>query len=66
MSDYELLSEQAVSKEYRLTVPWLRKKRRVGDGPPFLKIGRLCRYRRNAIEEYLRSCLVERSRSKVR
>ena len=59
MNDNELLSEQAVSKEYRLSVPWQRKKRRTGDGPAFFKIGRLIRYRREAIEEFLRSCLIE-------
>lgn len=57
MNDNELLSEQAVSKEYRLSVPW---KRRTGDGPAFFKIGRLVRYRRQAIEEFLHSCLMER------
>ena len=59
MHDDELLREQVVWNEYRLTVPWLRKKRREGDGPPFLKIGRLVRYRRQHIEEWLRSCLVD-------
>lgn len=59
MNDNELLSEQAVSKKYRLSIPWQRKKRRTGDGPAFFKIGRLIRYRREAIEEFLRSCLIE-------
>ena len=58
MNDNELLSEQAVSKEYGLSVPWQRKKRRTGDGPAFFKIGRLVRYRREDIEEFLRSCLI--------
>jgi hypothetical protein len=59
MNDSELLSEQAVSKEYRLSVPWQRKKRRMGNGPAFFKIGRLVRYRRQDIEKFLRSCLIE-------
>jgi hypothetical protein len=59
MSDNELLSERAVAQEYRLSVPWQRKKRRMGDGPAFFKIGRLVRYRRQNIEEYLRSHLMD-------
>jgi predicted DNA-binding transcriptional regulator AlpA len=58
VNDNELLSEQAVSKEFRLSVPWQRKKRRTGDGPAFFKIGRLVRYRREDIEEFLRSSRV--------
>jgi hypothetical protein len=60
VNDNELLSERAVYKEYLLTVPWQRKKRRTGDGPAFFKIGRLVRYRRQDIEEFLRSCSIEK------
>ena len=60
MSDDRLLSEHLVWMEYGLSIPWQRKKRRVGDGPAFLKIGRLVRYRREDIEEFLRSCMIER------
>jgi predicted DNA-binding transcriptional regulator AlpA len=52
-----VLDEDGVSKSYGFTKPWLRKRRRLGDGPPFLKLGRrMVRYRREDIEEYLRSC----------
>jgi hypothetical protein len=33
----ELLTEKVVWKESTLTVPWLRKKRREGGGPPFFE-----------------------------
>ena len=59
MSDNRLLSEREVHKEYGFTIPWLRKRRRVGDGPPHLKIGALVRYRREDIDEFLRSHVVK-------
>ena len=39
MSDRELLREREVYKEYGFSIPWLRKGRRTGFGPPYLKIG---------------------------
>lgn len=53
MDSTEILTEKDVYKDYRLTGPWLRKRRRLGDGPTYMKIGRLIRYRRSDIEAYL-------------
>jgi len=54
----QLLNERMVAEEYGLSVSWQRKKRRMGEGLPYLKIGRLVRYRREHIEMFLRSCMV--------
>jgi hypothetical protein len=51
-----ILDEDGVLRNYSFKKAWLRKRRRLGGGPPFLKIGRLVRYRREDIEEFLRSC----------
>jgi hypothetical protein len=49
----QVLSEREVSAEYSLGVPWLRKARRLGRGPVFLRIGRMIRYQREDIEAFL-------------
>ena len=48
-----LLSERQLAQEYGLSVSWLRKTRREGGGPKWLKISRLVRYRREDIEIFL-------------
>jgi hypothetical protein len=53
-----------VFNEYALSISWQRKKRRVGGGPPFLKLGRMVKYRRVDIEDYLGSHLVKTNCSK--
>jgi hypothetical protein len=55
----QLLKEKEVDGEYGLTISWQRKKRRLGGGPPFLKIGKMVRYRRADIEAFLAAHLVE-------
>ena len=56
----ELLNEREVFNEYRLSIPWQRKTRRIGGGPAFLKIGkRMIRYRREDIEDFLSRHRVE-------
>jgi len=55
----QVLSEQEVCAEYGLGIPWQRKKRRLGGGPRYLKIGRMVRYRREDIEAYLATHLVD-------
>ena len=49
----EILDERQVSRRYGLSKPWLRKARRERRGPPFLKIGKMVRYRRQAVEAFL-------------
>ncbi len=49
----KLLNERQLRDEYALSIPWQRKVRREGGGPLFLKIGRLVRYRRTDVDEFL-------------
>lgn len=53
MNPKELLSEREVHSEYGLSIPWLRKRRRIGDGPVFLKLGKMVKYERAALDSYL-------------
>ena len=53
MANPKLLNEKQVDEEYGLTVAWLRRHRLPRTGPPYLKLGGLVRYRREAIEAYL-------------
>ncbi len=55
----KLLSESEVEKEYGLTRAWLRSKRFSREGPPFLKIGKMVRYRREDIESFLSDGLIQ-------
>lgn len=59
MDSGPLLKEKEVDAEYRLLISWLRKMRRLGGGPPFLKIGKMVRYRRADVEAFLAAHLVE-------
>jgi len=54
----EVLKEREVSADYTLSVPWLRKQRRLGKGPTYIKIGRMVRYFRDDVEAYLIDRLV--------
>jgi predicted DNA-binding transcriptional regulator AlpA len=49
----EVLNEREVSTEFGLSVPWLRKQRRLGKGPTYLKVGRMIRYFREDVRAYL-------------
>jgi hypothetical protein len=49
----EVLNEKEVWSEYGLSVPWLRKQRRLRRGPIYLKIGKSVRYRREDLEGFL-------------
>lgn len=53
------LREKQIPKEYPLTRPWLRKKRREGGGPSYLKLNRMIIYPRSSIEEYLTRHMVK-------
>lgn len=59
MNAKQVLDEREVSSEYSLSVPWLRKRRRLGGGPPFLKIGEMVRYWRKNVETYLEAHMVQ-------
>ena len=53
MGEKKLLNDREVEGTFGLTVAWQRKARLHRTGPPFLKIGRLVRYRMSDIEQYL-------------
>jgi len=55
----EIPTERQVHIRYALSVPWLRKKRRLGGGPTYLRIGKMVRYRRSDIEDYLSAHIVK-------
>ena len=52
MADQTLLTEREVAGIYGLSVFWLRKKRSIGGGPPFLKLPGI-RYQRLKLEAWL-------------
>jgi hypothetical protein len=62
-----LLTEDQVSERWNIPVSTLRYWRGSGEGPNFLKLGRLVRYDAAALEAYLqRECLrVQRTRATV-
>jgi hypothetical protein len=49
----KILTETDVQREYGLSKAWLRQKRLFREGLPFLKIGKMVRYRREDIEKFL-------------
>jgi hypothetical protein len=55
----ELLNEKEFYSQYRFSISWQRKMRRTGGGPPFVKIGRMVRYRRSDIENFIGAHLVK-------
>jgi hypothetical protein len=57
--DRELLTERQASARYNLSIPWLRRARSQRSGPPFMRIGRLIRYRPQDVEQYLTTRLVD-------
>lgn len=59
MEDGQLLSEREVSRRYGLSVSWQRRTRRERRGPSFLKLGKMVRYRRCDIEDYLAANTIE-------
>jgi hypothetical protein len=40
----ELLTPEEFAKTYKVSLSWLAKRRKTGDGPPFVRFGRLVRY----------------------
>jgi len=49
----EVLREKEVWAEFGLGVAWLRKQRRLGKGPTYIKVGRMVRYFREDVLAYL-------------
>ena len=53
----ELLTTNEVSRRLKVSREKLRRWRREGDGPPFLKVGpRTVRYRASEVERFLTGC----------
>ncbi len=48
-----LLSENEISQIFGRSIPTLQKDRLRGNGPPFIKIGRLVRYSPSAVQAWL-------------
>jgi predicted DNA-binding transcriptional regulator AlpA len=48
-----LLSENEISQLFGRSIPTLQKDRLRGNGPPFIKIGRLVRYSPSAVQAWL-------------
>ena len=59
MANREILNEREVWEMYGFTLPYLRRARRERRGPRFLKVGKLVRYRRSDVENYLTAHAVE-------
>jgi predicted DNA-binding transcriptional regulator AlpA len=55
----ELLTAPELAPELKLTVKQLYWMNHAGTGPPYLKIGRECRYRRSDVTAWLESRRVD-------
>lgn len=55
------LSERSVSALLDVSVAALRKWRRTGGGPPYLRIGKLVRYRLSDLQGFIEGCAVDRN-----
>ena len=64
MTDIQLLDEQEVSRRLSVSVNTLRYWRACGDGPNYVKLGRLVRYDAVALEKFiLRNLRVSKARA---
>lgn len=54
----EILDERELTQEYGLSGPWLKKQRRLRKPPPFLRFGRMIKYRRDDIEKFIAAHVV--------
>ena len=50
-----LLTPRDAATVLRLSPSWLAKARMLGDGPPYVKLGRSIRYRHGALEQWMKS-----------
>ena len=55
----QLLREREVTREYKLSGPWLRKNRRLKTGPAFIRVGRMVFYRRTDLDAFVVAHRVE-------
>ena len=53
------VAEQPAAALLGVSAALLRKWRRVGGGPPYLRIGRLVRYRLPDLRKFIESCAVD-------
>jgi len=53
-----LLTEHEVSRLYSVSVAFLRKKRSKNDGPRYVKINRMIRYRHEDVQKFFDTYLV--------
>jgi predicted DNA-binding transcriptional regulator AlpA len=53
------LSERSVAAVLGASVALLRKWRRTGGGPPYLRVGKLVRYRLSDLRRFMDSCAVD-------
>jgi len=53
------VSERQAAAVLGVSVALLRKWRRTGGGPPYLRIGKLVRYRLSALRNFMDSCVVD-------
>lgn len=60
MEGQKLLPDESdLEREYGLSRPWLRKRRRLNDGSPFLRLNRMIKYSRSAVESWLTQHVVD-------
>lgn len=55
----ELLNQESVAKIINTTTKFLEARRCRGGGPPFIRVGRLVRYRRSDLDEWIESKRME-------
>jgi hypothetical protein len=51
----ELIDSKQLAKELGVNPQWPAQNRLSGRGPAYVKIGRLCRYRRSDVENFLKA-----------
>lgn len=54
-----LYSTEEIAEEFGITDAYLRKLRQLKKGPKYQKLGRMIRYYRQDVEDWLRRALVE-------
>ena len=59
MADLRTYSTAEISAMYGLGESYLRKLRQLSKGPKYLKLGRMVRYRKEDVEDWLKMAMVE-------
>lgn len=57
--DSKLLRDRDVTREYKFSGAWLRKRRWLGLRPAFVRIGRMVYYERNELDSFVQSRRVD-------